>query len=234
MIQNKTNNGYVHRKRISNPKSGAKPKANDVVARVVSLFAFVISVATFVVNYIAAGQLVIHQPTGFCIVRGYTDIGFSSDHLAIPFTIENTGKGVKTFQAPALRLKEKNGGKELLYKMTGTIPDLYRLTLDETYQIGFSVSIPEKSVREYYLVFHVENWWDENKPEYYTFHFQGGQEWDVSLSYLMNGKEVNWQQGTNETLFTMPIYETIDNLKYGGNYNADCFSTIYNAGDLGN
>lgn len=236
MRQNKIKNESVHHKRIGNSENNVKPKVNDIVARVISILAFTISAASFILNYVVAGKLVVHQPTGFCIVRGYTDIGFPSDHLVIPVTIENTGKGVKTLEAPVLylKLKEKNGGaEEHVYQMIGTVPDLYRTTLDESYQLGFSVTIPEKSVREYYLVFHVENWWDSNKPEY-SFQFKGGQEWQISLAYYMNGKKVNWREGTNETLFTMPIYPAINNMKYGGDYNSDCFSTIYGNSDLGN
>jgi len=190
----------------------------------VSILALLISGYAVFKDEIASGYLKIYQPTGFCIVRGYKDIGFPSDHLIIPLVIENTGKGVKAFQAPILRLKE-NSGLERVYRMVGTIPDLYRSTLDQSYQIGFSVSIPEKTVREYYLVFHIENWWDTTKPEYYKFQFSGEQQWQVSLTYLINGKEEKWENGAN--FFTMPVYKTIDNLRFGENYNTDCFSTLY-------
>lgn len=205
-------------------KQNNKPK-NDIIALGVSILALFISLAALLLDNFYAGELMVYSPTGFCIVRGYKDIGFPSDHLVIPFTIENTGKGLKTLQAPTLHIQEKSSGLELVYRMTGAIPDLYAGTLDESYQPGFGVSIPEHSVREYYLVFHVEDWWDKAKPDSYDFHFEGGQEWNVSLSYQVNGQEVKWENGPSAVFFPMPIYETVNRLKYGEAYNSDCFST---------
>jgi hypothetical protein len=200
----------------------------STIALIVSFFSVIIAFTALYWDEFRAGGLVIHPPTTFCIVRGYKDIGFPSDHLVIPLVIENTGKGVKTLQTPSLRLKEKNSGQEYRFLLTGTIPDLYRVTLDESYQVGFSVHIPENSVREYYLVFHVQSWWDENKPEYFNFEFTGKQEWDVSLSYLTNNTvEQTWRSEDTDVLFTMPIYTTIDRLQYGESYNSDCFSVTY-------
>lgn len=235
----------IYHKRMHNERNidserseaATKSRNKDIISRiaiVISIAAFILSVVNFYMDKISAGQLVVYQPTGFCIVRGYKDIGFPSDHLVIPLTLENTGKGVKTLQTPVLKIEESHSGLEYVYRMTGTIPDLYGVTLDQSYQLGFSVSVPEHAVKEYYIVFNVENWWDLSKPEYHDFHFQGKQEWKVSLSYLMNGKEVTWRKGTNKNLFTMPIYETVDNLKYGEGYNSDCFSTVYGFNTPGN
>lgn len=209
-------------------KNGNEQKGkskSDVIARGVSVLALLLSLVALFLDNFYAGKLKVYPPTGFCIVRGYEEIGFPSDHLVLPVTIENTGKGLKTLQDPTLKIKEKSSGMELVYKVTGTIPDLYGVTLDESYQPGFGVSVPERSVREYYLVFNIEDWWDDTQPEYFEFHFEGGQAWDVALSYHMNGQEQKWEQGASDVFFTLPIYETIDNLGYGETYNSDCFST---------
>ena len=190
----------------------------------VTVIALVLSVATFYVTFLRSGELVIHEPTGFCVVRGYEDFGFKSDHLVIPFVIENTGKGTKVFQQPTLSLKEKSSGQQLNYTLAGFIPDLYRTTLDKTYEIGFGWHIPDNSVGSNLLIFHIENWWDPTKPEYSEFHFKGGQEWEISLDYFYNGQAETWHDGDNKIFFTMPVYPTVDKLEYGGDYNSDCFS----------
>jgi hypothetical protein len=195
----------------------------STIALIVSIIALALSIISVIRDYFYSGRLVVYAPTGYCIVRGYQDMGFPSDHLIIPFVIENTGNGVKTLQAPTLALQDGKGQSGHTFEMTGTIPDLYSQTMDDNYQIGFSVSVPGNSVREYYLVFHVENWWDENKPEAIDFHFLSGEQWQASLNYQVNGKKVNWQDAANRDFFTIPIYKTIDNLKYGGSYNSDCF-----------
>ena len=67
------------------------------------------------------------------------------------------------------------------------------------------MSLSRDSVREYYLVFHVEDWWDETKPDAYDFHFLSGQDWQASLNYQVNGRKLNWQDGANRDFFTIPI-----------------------------
>jgi hypothetical protein len=199
-------------------------RTKSIIALALSVLSILISFGTFYLSFLRSGELVIHRPTGFCIVRGYEDLGFKSDHLIIPFVIENTGKGTKVFEQPTLSLKEKNSGHKLIYRLTGFIPDLYRTTMDKAYQIGFGTHIPENSVERYFLVFHIENWWDSTKPEYSEFQFKAGQEWAISLDYFYNGKAETWHDGDDEIFFTMPVYATIDKLTPGGSYNSDCFS----------
>ena len=199
----------------------------SISAIAIAFFSFFISVVALYYDDVRSGELIIYEPTSFCIVRGYSDIGFKSDHLVIPLIIENTGNGVKILQAPVLSIKEKNSYIERIYTIAGTIPDFYRITLDEAYEIGFGIHVPENSVDEYRLVFHVENWWDTTKPEYSEFHFESEQEWSVSLSYFVNNKPETWTTQENSVFFTMPIYGTIDRLEHGGNYNSDCFALKY-------
>lgn len=204
----------------------------STIALIVSIIALVLSIIGVIRDYFYSGRLVVYAPTGYCIVRGYQDMGFPSDHLVVPFVIENTGNGVKTFQRPVLDLRDRNSPARHTFEMTGTIPDLYSQTMDDNYQIGFSVSVPGNSVREYYLVFHGEDWWDETKPDAYDFHFLSGEEWQTSLNYQVKGRRVSWHEGANRDFFTIPIYKTIDNLEYGGSYNSDCFPIEQNT--LGN
>lgn len=206
------------------PENEKRDDRTNNIALAVAVLSLLVSFGTFYLSFLRSGELVINEPTGFCIVRGYEDLGFKSDHLVIPFVIENTGKGTKVFQQPTLSLKEKNSGHQLNYRLTGFIPDLYQTTMDKTYEIGFGRHIPENSVRYYLLVFHIENWWDPTKPEYSEFHFKGGQEWEISLDYFYNGRAEAWHDGDNKIFFTMPVYPTIDKLEYGGSYNSDCFS----------
>ena len=117
----------------------------NFLAMAVAFFSLLVSFGTLYLSYFNYGKLIIHEPTGFCIVRGYQDVGFMSDHLILPLVIENTGKGVKIFQAPILTLENNKDGITQRYKLAGTIPDLYRITLDKSYEIGFSVPVPENS-----------------------------------------------------------------------------------------
>ena len=74
-------------------------------ALIVSIIALILSIIGVIRDYFYLGRLVVYAPTGYCLVRGYQDMGFPSDHLVIPFVIQNTGNGVKTLQTPALALR---------------------------------------------------------------------------------------------------------------------------------
>ena len=45
----------------------------------------------------------------------------------------------------------------------------------------------------------------------------------IAASAQKNGNKVSWQDGADQTFLTIPMYDTIDNLEYGGSYNSDCF-----------
>ena len=112
-------------------------KVRSSIALGVALLSLVVSSLTFVWSYFRPGELVIHAPTGFCIVRGYTELGFESDHLVIPIVIENTGKGEKIFEQPTLSLTEKAKRHEhqsSLHQLVRFLY-LYRSSLDKSYEI---------------------------------------------------------------------------------------------------
>jgi hypothetical protein len=208
-------------------------KRSGTIASVVAVFSLVVAVVALGLSlynswwsYLRIGELVVHEPTGFCIVRGYTELGFESDHLVIPIVIENTGKGAKIFEQPTLSLTEKVKQHEpVVFTPAGTLPDLYRTSLDKNYEIGFGWHVPENSVARYFVVFHIQNWWDDTKPEYSKFQFKSKEEWNASLVYIdRNGAPQRWHNGNNDIFFTMPVYPTIDALTLGGSYNSDCFT----------
>ena len=198
----------------------------STVALGVAVLSLLVSSLTLYWSYFRHGELVVYAPTSFCIVRGYADLGFKSDHLVVPFVIENTGKGAKIFEQPTLRLTEKTNSHEpVIYTPAGTLSDLYRNSMDRSYEIGYGWQIPEISVARYFVVFHIRDWWDPNKPEYFEFQFKSGEEWDASLAYFDNsGTAQKWHDGDNSIFFTMPVYPTVDRMTYGGSYNSDCFT----------
>ena len=203
----------------------------DWIALVIAALALAVSVFQLYRSWIDQGKLVIHEPAAYCILRGYEPSGFKSDHLAVPVVIENTGNGTKILREPVLSLKEAKSGRELTYRIAGFMPDLYTTTLDKPYEIGYSRHIPANSVGQYVLVFHIEDWWDETKPEYAEFRFEPEQKWDISLKYLADSRPETWRDDRGQSTFlTLPVYGTIGNLQYGGDYRHDCFSLANDAG----
>jgi len=54
----------------------------STIALIVSVIALVLSIIGVIRDYFYAGRLVVYPPAGYCIVRGYKEIGFPSDHLS--------------------------------------------------------------------------------------------------------------------------------------------------------
>jgi hypothetical protein len=206
-------------------KSEAKKYRVSIAAFSMSIIALLFSIITFyLVNY-DPGNIIIYKPTGYCIVRGYQEVDLQSDYIILPIVFENTGQGTKIIEKPTLELIELNGtNRRIKLIMAGFIEDLYRTSVDNGFEVGFSINIPTKSTLQQFAVFHIDNWWDENKPEFYSFQFKSGEKWEIRLSYYLQDKIIHWENNNNDIFMEIEIFNTIDRLVKGGAYNSDCFT----------
>lgn len=205
-----------------------KKSLKFVKTNCLSIIALVISILSFIVSFqlykdeIRTGELIVHKPTGFCIIRGFPQFEHPSDYLVLTIAFENNGRGVKTIENMILSLSEKNKGLEIKYELAGIIPKLIPGEIGKLYEEIYGFSIPGHSVERYNLLFRNTKFWKQGNPNY-NFHFKGQELWKSSLTYNYDEKNIKWKKGNN--FIDIPIYETIDKLteNFDG-YHADCFS----------
>lgn len=196
---------------------------------IVSIFALLISVGALYLSVkqqnqvfelekqvnLDPGQLIIHSPTEFCIMRGFYP--FPSDHILLPINFENTGKGAKTIERPALFFNDLNGSGQRRFIMKGYGTSLSNTRIDESYEIGGAVTIPEKSFQRYILIFQPDHWWDRSSDDFsYQFRNMDGGKNILDLQFVYfnagSGEPVYWKDAQQKTLFlSMPIFKTVNN-----------------------
>ena len=168
------------------------------------------------------GKLVIHRPSGYCIIRGFPQFEHYSDYLVVTVSFENTGVGVKKIDNIKLELIENNSSEKVNYEMCGIIPSLVAGEIGAKYFSKYGLSLSGKTAETYNLLFRHEYFWKEGSPGE-KFRFLRDQSWKANLSYNYKGKNVNWREG--QEFFTMPIYKTIDKLETKiESYHSSCFS----------
>lgn len=199
--------------------SESKWQKGSVIIAGLALILSVISLAL----QLWPGELTIFKPSGFCIVRGYTEPGFPSDFLLIPMVIDNTYSNARLVENMRLELKNVDTNSTITYTMAGTLPDAGAESRSSRYTSDFGIVAPANSSKIAWVVFHIENWWDETEPESFEFHFKGDQVWIAKFHYVVNGQNIPWANG--DDFLRIPVYGTVDNLEYGGAYNSDCFSS---------
>ena len=217
-------------------RSGKLPSKPDIrkavskcsVTTIISILALLVSIGSMGISYrvymdnIRTGELIVHKPTGFCIVRGFPQFHHPSDFLVITATIENTGRGIKNLENLKLFMTEQHTNQKLEYEIAGTIPSLVAGKIGDIYEETYGFSIPGHSVERYNFLFRHVDFWKEGSPGH-DFRFTGRESWDTVLHYYHEGDEVIW--GNGSLFFTLPIYETIDKLSPNlGDYHSDCFS----------
>lgn len=193
-----------------------------------SKIAVLISAVSFIISYqlykdeIRTGELIIHKPTGFCIIRGFPQFKHPSDYFVLTIAFENNGRGVKTIENLILSLYEKNKNLKIKYELAGVIPKLIAGKIGKMYEEVYGFSIPGHSVERYNLLFRNVNFWNKVDPGH-NFHFNGKELWESTLNYNYNGNKIEWKDGS--LFISLPIYETIDELtpNFDG-YHTDCFS----------
>jgi len=188
----------------------------EAVGTIVEWVGIVFAVGFGILNYKQnndQGQLIIHQPTEFCIARGYQV--FPSDHIILPINIENTGLGAKTIELLTLNYHDPNSANSHRFAMAGLIGNVDAATLNNDFQMVGGITVPEKSLGHYAVVFQIEKWWDVTSDDF-TFRFPTVNEsikLDMQLGYFSPGETGAqiWNQGA--VFFSMPIYLTDNRLR---------------------
>lgn len=235
----------------------------DILSALIAVVALVLAIAGLVVGVwqhnqlvdlerqinLDPGELIIHVPTEFCVTRGFR--AFPSDHLIIPVNFENTGNGAKTVERPALFFEDTTSGKQYTFELEGYIPNLDTYSIDGAFEIARGITVPERSLSRYVLVFQIERWWDKDSDNY-LFQFRrtddGPTRYDMRFGYyeIGNTTPVYWADGDRSIFLSMPLYEAMNNLELKatlrdrlsqdsryedflkaqliGTYNTDCYT----------
>lgn len=186
------------------------------------------------------GELIPHSPTEFCIARGFRN--FPSDHIILPISFENTGKGAKTIDMPtlsfvypdmtyletasdvdlppiALQNMMQWSTSEIQFSMAGFISgELDSRSVENNYELAQGITVPEHSLARYILVFQVQDWWKESSNNFifrFPYIADETQHIPMRLSYFEPGKEGTQIWNNGGTFVSMPIFETINRLTLG-------------------
>lgn len=158
------------------------------------------------------GELIVYPPTDFCILRGYRS--FPSDHIVIPITFENTGNGAKTFSNATLFFEDPNTGTQRRFFLAGYFQGFNIDVFGNRYEIATGITVPQRSVARYVLVFHIEQWWNEASDDF-IFRFIPGSSIDTQLGYFLseNNQLIYWQHENDRVFFTLPVYPALARLR---------------------
>ena len=161
------------------------------------------------------GELIIHSPSTFCIRRGLR--AFPSDHIIIPIYVENTGKGAKSIEIMNLMFEDPATGELATFVMRGFIPALDTYSIAETYEVAFGLTIPERSLERYVLVFQAE---EATRPNYENFIYRFDQppssgRIDMTLKYILDNsaEPTTWGNGDSEIFMSIPYANAFDDLE---------------------
>jgi hypothetical protein len=194
---------------IVNGRHSVSPLAVAVVSLAVALASF-----AFTLWYnLAPGTVRPLTPSGYCIIRGIGS--FPSDHLVISIEWENSSGRPVLVRLPYLRLRslgsgEGQEGKELRFFMAGEYPEISSRSFAEHYAIGKSFVLEPRSITPKVLVFHIQDWWDEEST-YHDFRFSGGDSFHVYIGF-----DRNLAPQGEVPLFTLFIYGAADDLDRAG------------------
>jgi hypothetical protein len=190
-----------------------RPNASDKISsNTIAFWALVISIFSLIVSLYAVlrpGHVQSFSPSGYAVIRGVNS--FPSDYLVLPLEWQNTSGKPALVKDPELILQEiddtgKEVGDPLVFTLSGEYPEISfeAFKLPPVNERSFVVG--ENAVLEKILVFHIEQWWNEENA-LYTFQFKGGQRYKVEIRYQVNNQKTKKQE-----LFTLEIFERVDEL----------------------
>jgi len=157
--------------------------------------------------------------TGYGVIREMPDEGFPSDHLILPIDWENTSVRSRVVRKPFVVLKEVvTNGKELRFLLGGEYPTISSKAFTEEYNRKSSFMVEPRSITSKVLVFHIENWWDEDN-DFYRFRFNSGESYKVYIGFYENTKLRMEEMG-----LTLKVYATLDRLDRSTSYWWDYFT----------
>ncbi len=165
--------------------------------------------------------------SSYAIFRGMGQ--FNSDHIVVPIEWKNFGGQPALVMQPKLTLKFKNG-TIVNYELAG---EFNSRSPDETGYVGESFILKQAfvvdphSITPTILVFHVVNWYDENKS--FTFRNEAGEITSVNIKYyyisywdLLKTRESN---ETTKFLMNITFRDWVKEIKVNGDWRWDMDAT---------
>jgi hypothetical protein len=147
-----------------------------------------------------------YKPTGYAVIRGL--YSFPSDHLVIPIEWVNNGGTAGVIRHPTLTLNNLANGEVIEYTLAGEYDNISTDAINDRqgYEMKRSFIINPHSIELKVLVFHVENWWN-NDIGTYNSKFDPEDCFKVTISY-----QVNDDEPMSYELSLINIFGSIDNL----------------------
>jgi hypothetical protein len=194
------------------------------IETIISVFALLVSCGTLAFTFtynLFPGRVQPFSPSGYVIIRGVDP--FPSDHLVLPIEWENGGGRSVLIRHPRLILRELDSdgnevGVEYTFFLAGEYPDISSTSFREGYSIKRSFILEPHSVALKMLVFHIEDWWDE-QGDLYNFRFTGDQNFQVYIEFQRNLEALSVT-----ALFDMSVYPSADGLDHSTTYWWDFWS----------
>jgi hypothetical protein len=154
------------------------------------------------------GKTVPLKPAGYSIIRDISS--FPSDHLVLPIEWQNSQWRSVIIRQPYLILRLLNSSgqetNEFKFTLAGDYPEISTEAFKKEYRIRNAYILQPKSITSFIMIFHTQSWWDETNPGF-RYRFYKDQKYHVYIGYIVNTKIY-----TEQLLFTMKIYRTVDKL----------------------
>lgn len=170
----------------------ARKDAKWWIEHLFSLFSLLVSVPTLFINLERRiGQVRPLDPSGYAVIRG---IGSSpSDHLLMQMDWSNTTGKPVLIRHPYLLLRELDSegnetDTEYRFELAGEYPEVTQAALSEIYGIKGSFALEPNSVSLKVLVFHTENWWNNDSP-FFTLRLPTDRKFRVYIGYQKDLKQ---------------------------------------------